>query len=135
MKTILLLSIWAAGGLAAPRSFDVVVYGCTSGAVTAAIQTKKMGKTVVMVCPERHLGGLTAGGLGWTDSGNKAVIGGFRGSFTIASGNTTRNRKRGNGRNRPSSAIRAKGPSRSTRRLGRCGSSSRMWPSRSMRLG
>ncbi|MCX6603967.1 MAG: FAD-dependent oxidoreductase [Acidobacteria bacterium] len=81
MKTILLLSIWAVGGLAAPRSFDVVVYGCTSGAVTAAIQTKKMGKTVVMVCPERHLGGLTAGGLGWTDSGNKAVIGGLSREF------------------------------------------------------
>ena len=81
MKTILLLSILAGGGLAAPRSFDVVVYGCTSGAVTAAIQTKKMGKTVVMVCPERHLGGLTAGGLGWTDSGNKAVIGGLSREF------------------------------------------------------
>ncbi len=81
MKTILLLSILAVGGLAAPRSFDVVVYGCTSGAVTAAIQTKKMGKTVVMVCPERHLGGLTAGGLGWTDSGNKAVIGGLSREF------------------------------------------------------
>ena len=81
MKTILLLSILAVGGLAAPRQFDVVVYGCTSGAVTAAIQTKKMGKTVVMVCPERHLGGLTAGGLGWTDSGNKAVIGGLSREF------------------------------------------------------
>ena len=66
---------------AAPRSADVLVYGCTSGAVTAAIQTTKMGKTVVMVCPERHLGGLTAGGLGWTDSGNKAVIGGLSREF------------------------------------------------------
>jgi hypothetical protein len=60
---------------------DVVIYGCTSGAVTAAIQTKKMGKSVMMVCPEKHLGGLTAGGLGWTDSGNKAVIGGLSREF------------------------------------------------------
>ena len=81
MKSLLLLLIFALGTLAAPQSSDVVVYGCTSGAVTAAVQTKKMGKTVVMVCPERHLGGLTAGGLGWTDSGNKAVIGGLSREF------------------------------------------------------
>jgi len=60
---------------------DVVIYGCTSGAITAAIQTKKMGKSVIIVCPEKHLGGLTAGGLGWTDSGNKAVIGGLSRDF------------------------------------------------------
>jgi hypothetical protein len=40
-----------------------------------------MGKSVTLVCPERHLGGLTAGGLGWTDSGNKAVIGGLSREF------------------------------------------------------
>lgn len=66
---------------AGPRHADVVIYGCTSGAITAAIQVKKMGKSVVMVCPETHLGGLTAGGLGWTDSGNKAVIGGLSREF------------------------------------------------------
>lgn len=62
-------------------SADLIVYGCTSGAMTAAIQTKKMGKSVIVVCPEKHLGGLTAGGLGWTDSGNKAVIGGLSREF------------------------------------------------------
>jgi hypothetical protein len=66
---------------AAPQSVDVLIYGCTSGAVTAAIQTRKMGKPVVMVCPEKHLGGLTAGGLGFTDTGNKAVIGGLSREF------------------------------------------------------
>lgn len=66
---------------AATRQADVVIYGCTSGAITAAVQTKKMGKSVMMVCPEKHLGGLTAGGLGWTDSGNKAVIGGLSREF------------------------------------------------------
>jgi len=44
---------------AAQRQSDVLVYGCTSGAVTAAIQAKRMGKSVVMVCPETHLGGLS----------------------------------------------------------------------------
>jgi hypothetical protein len=66
---------------AATRQADVVIYGCTSGAITAAVQTKKMGKSVILVCPEKHLGGLTAGGLGWTDSGNKAVIGGLSHEF------------------------------------------------------
>ena len=66
---------------AATREADVVIYGCTSGAITAAVQTKKMGKSVIMVCPEKHLGGLTAGGLGWTDSGNKGVIGGLSREF------------------------------------------------------
>lgn len=66
---------------AAPRQYDVVVYGCTSGGVAAAVQAQRMGKSVVMVCPERHLGGLTAGGLGFTDTGNKAVIGGLSREF------------------------------------------------------
>lgn len=73
----------AAAGLAEaqPRQADIVVYGCTSGGVSAAVQARKMGKSVVMVCPEKHLGGLTAGGLGFTDTGNKAVIGGLSREF------------------------------------------------------
>ena len=66
---------------AATRQSDIVIYGCTSGAITAAVQATRMGKSVVMVCPEKHLGGLTAGGLGWTDSGNKEVIGGLSREF------------------------------------------------------
>lgn len=62
-------------------SADVVIYGGTSAAVTTAVQVKRMGKTVVVVCPEKHLGGLTAGGLGWTDSGNKNAIGGLSREF------------------------------------------------------
>lgn len=75
------LALSSTAPAAAPSSADVLIYGCTSGAVTAAIQTRKMGKTVVMVCPEKHLGGLTAGGLGFTDTGNKAVIGGLSREF------------------------------------------------------
>ncbi|MCP4171057.1 MAG: FAD-dependent oxidoreductase [Fuerstiella sp.] len=61
--------------------YDVVVYGGTSAAVTTAVQCKAMGKSVVIVCPDKHLGGLTAGGLGWTDSGNKNAIGGVSRNF------------------------------------------------------
>ena len=60
---------------------DVVVYGGTSGGITAAIQTVKMGKTVVLIEPSQHLGGLTAGGLGATDIGNEAAIGGLSREF------------------------------------------------------
>lgn len=60
---------------------DVIVYGGTSGAVTAAIQAKKMGKSVILISPDVHLGGLTAGGLGWTDTGKKEVIGGLAREF------------------------------------------------------
>ncbi|MCC9656009.1 FAD-dependent oxidoreductase [Rhodopirellula halodulae] len=60
---------------------DVVVYGGTAAAVTAAIQSADMGQSVVMVSPDVHLGGLTSGGLGWTDTGNKNVIGGLAKNF------------------------------------------------------
>jgi hypothetical protein len=55
--------------------YDVVIYGGTSAGVIAAVQAKKMGKSAIIVCPDKHLGGLSSGGLGWTDTGNKAVIG------------------------------------------------------------
>ncbi len=66
---------------AAAAGHDVVIYGGTSAAITAAVQVKKMGKSVIIVSPDKHLGGLTSGGLGWTDSGNKAVIGGLSREF------------------------------------------------------
>lgn len=61
--------------------YDIVIYGGTSAAVTAAVQAKRMGKSVAIVCPDRHLGGLSSGGLGWTDSGSKEVIGGLSREF------------------------------------------------------
>ncbi|MCM2374539.1 FAD-dependent oxidoreductase [Rhodopirellula sp. ICT_H3.1] len=60
---------------------DVVIYGGTSAAVIAGVQAKQMGKSVVIVSPDQHLGGLTSGGLGWTDTGNKSVIGGLAKDF------------------------------------------------------
>lgn len=65
----------------ADKVYDVVIYGGTSAAVTAAVQADVMGKTVIVVSPDKHLGGLSSGGLGWTDSGNKAVIGGLARQF------------------------------------------------------
>lgn len=62
-------------------AYDVVIYGGTSSAVVAAVQVRRMGRTVAIVCPEMHLGGLSAGGLGWTDSGDKDVVGGVAREF------------------------------------------------------
>ena len=61
--------------------YDVVVYGGTAAGVTAAVQAKRMGKSVALVSPDVHLGGMTSGGLGWTDTGDKSVIGGLAREF------------------------------------------------------
>ncbi len=53
------------------------VYGGTSAGVMAAYTAKKMGKRVLLIEPGRHLGGLTSGGLGYTDIGNKYAITGL----------------------------------------------------------
>lgn len=60
---------------------DVIVYGGTSAAVIAAVQAAKMNKSVIVVSPDIHLGGLTSGGLGFTDSGNTGSIGGLSREF------------------------------------------------------
>ena len=60
-----------------PRAVDVCVYGGTSAGVIAAVAVKKEGRSVLLVEPGRHLGGMSSGGLGFTDFGNKAVIGGL----------------------------------------------------------
>lgn len=60
---------------------DVIVYGGTSSAVAAAVQVSRMGKTVILVSPDKHLGGLSSSGLGFTDTGNKTVIGGLAREF------------------------------------------------------
>ena len=55
---------------------DICIFGGTSGGIAAAVQAARMGKTTVLVNPTKYLGGLTTGGLGATDIGNKAAIGG-----------------------------------------------------------
>ncbi|MFC3197947.1 FAD-dependent oxidoreductase [Parapedobacter deserti] len=64
-----------------PIEADIVIYGGTSAAVIAAVQAKKSGKSVIVVSPDRHLGGLSSGGLGFTDTGDKSVIGGLSRDF------------------------------------------------------
>ncbi len=49
---------------AEPESFDVVVYGGNSAAIIAAVEAKRLGKSVVVVSPDKHLGGLSSGAWG-----------------------------------------------------------------------
>src|SRR6476646_8463941 len=76
MPTLLLL-LWAALAAAVPQRSDVIVYGGTAGGVIAAVSAAREGLQVVLVTPDRHLGGMVSGGLGWTDYGKKPVIGGY----------------------------------------------------------
>ncbi len=79
--SIVIASVFCMPLLAQEKSYDVVIYGGTSGGAVAAIQTTRMGKSVVLIEPGRHIGGLTSGGLGATDIGNKAAIGGLSREF------------------------------------------------------
>lgn len=60
---------------------DVCVYGGTSAGVIAAYTVKKSGKSVVLIEPGKHVGGLTTGGLGYTDIGNKYAVTGLSLNF------------------------------------------------------
>jgi hypothetical protein len=64
-----------------PESYDICVYGGTSAGVIAAYSAAKMGKSVILIEPGRNLGGLSTGGLGYTDIGNKYAITGLARDF------------------------------------------------------
>jgi len=63
------------------ENYDVVVYGANSAGIMAAYTAKTMGKSVVLIEPSHHLGGLTTGGLGYTDIGNKYAVTGLSRDF------------------------------------------------------
>ncbi len=66
---------------------DVCVYGQSAGAVTAAVQAARDGLRCALVVNSAWIGGLTSGGLGCTDFGNEAAIGGLAREFYRRVGN------------------------------------------------
>jgi hypothetical protein len=56
---------------------DIVIYGCTAGGVIAAIEGRRLGRTVTLVCRDDYVGGMTTNGLSWSDTGNHRAIGGL----------------------------------------------------------
>ncbi len=87
IKTILLvlltIAMFPAFGTDSEKQqeYDIVIYGGTSAGIAAAIQSSRMGKSVLLIEPTKRIGGLTTGGLGQTDIGNKQAIGGISREF------------------------------------------------------
>ena len=67
----------SAGELLDSAPYDLVIYGSTPAAISAAVQAKRMGKRAVVVSPEKRIGGMTTGGLGRTDVGDMSAFGGI----------------------------------------------------------
>jgi hypothetical protein len=79
LTSLLLAALPLCGG--ETTSCDVCVYGGTSAGVIAAVEAMRSGKTAILLEPGKHLGGLSSGGLGFTDIGNKDAIGGLSRDF------------------------------------------------------
>lgn len=77
MLTILISAAMGYGN----NKYDICIYGGNAAGVVAAYTAKKMGKSVVIIAPDGHIGGLSSGGLGQTDIGNKNAIGGLSREF------------------------------------------------------
>lgn len=82
-SVVFLLSLFSSAFAQKSKSskYDLVIYGGTSAGIAAAIQSSRMGKSVLIIEPTQRLGGLTTGGLGQTDIGNKQAIGGIAREF------------------------------------------------------
>ena len=59
------------------KEYDLCVYGGSASGVVAAYSAAQMGLDVVVVEPSIRIGGLTTGGLSFTDIGNKQVVKGI----------------------------------------------------------
>ena len=59
------------------KTCDICIYGATSGGVIAAYTAAVQGKKVILIATDDHIGGLSSGGLGYTDIGNKYVVTGL----------------------------------------------------------
>ena len=63
---------------------DVVIYGGTSAGIAVAVAARRRGASCVVIEPSGRIGGLTTGGLGQTDIGNKSAFGGIAREFYTA---------------------------------------------------
>lgn len=83
MRLVILILLLLAFKLSAQRkqTTDVLIFGSTSGGVIAASAAAREGVSVMLVDPESHVGGMSSGGLGQTDIGNKFAITGMARNF------------------------------------------------------
>jgi hypothetical protein len=84
MRNLILVLFLATTGFARDAEVvtsDICIYGGTSGGVVAAVQAARLGMLVSLAAFDRDIGGMTTGGLGFTDVGNSTSIGGFAREF------------------------------------------------------
>ena len=81
MKQIAILTIAILIVSRSNAQYDICIYGGTSAGVIAAYTAAKQNKKVILIEPGKHLGGLSSGGLGYTDIGNKYVVSGLARDF------------------------------------------------------
>lgn len=74
-------AVAARDGIPETLSVDLCIYGATAGGLIAGIQAKKLGLSVAILDPGGRIGGMTTSGLGYTDIGNKAAVGGLAREF------------------------------------------------------
>jgi hypothetical protein len=89
LKSVLVLGFLVLSGFslqAKDYTYDYVVYGGTAGGTISAIAAANQGLKVALIEPGTHIGGMTSGGLGGTDYGNKNVIGGMARDFYVRNG-------------------------------------------------
>ena len=60
---------------------DIVIYGGTSSGIAAVREATSQGHSVILVVPEKFLGGMMTGGLGASDKGVYWTVGGLARSF------------------------------------------------------
>jgi len=77
LAAALLLAGAADASTVAHAPADIVIYGCTSAGVIAAVEARRLGRAVLLVCRDAYVGGMTTNGLGWSDTGNHRAIGGL----------------------------------------------------------
>jgi len=87
MKKLIIFLLFLLQSASLLAQYDVCVYGGSSGGVMAAYTAASMGKKVLLIEAGRHLGGLSSGGLGYTDIGNKFAITGIAREFYRKTGN------------------------------------------------
>ncbi len=78
---MVLFSISCIGNTIKSETYDICIYGASSAGVIAAHAAKMKGKTVLLIEPGKRIGGLSSGGLGSTDIGNKIAITGLSRDF------------------------------------------------------
>jgi hypothetical protein len=81
LLTVSLGLVLAAAIPAAAETYDVVVYGGTPAGVMTAVAAARHGRTVALVEPSGHVGGVVSGGLVYTDIGKRATVGGLADEF------------------------------------------------------